>query len=166
MSVIRAYTVANINDDDLSCENTRGTRWKCYANGKDIDEYASTLLWSSVEVNVGIICACMPVLRPVLKKIFEAGKSWGRNFILRMYLSRKKEERPVEGAAGRFRGESFRRLDEDIVSTCTKPAFHYTWVRGGHEPTGWGEFEEDNRVLPVNAIYVQQNFQLTSSTKL
>ncbi|KAK5991209.1 Satratoxin biosynthesis SC1 cluster 4-like protein [Cladobotryum mycophilum] len=28
------------------------------------------LLWSAVEVNVGIICACIPVLRPLIKRMF------------------------------------------------------------------------------------------------
>lgn len=36
--------------------------------------------WSTIEVNVGIICACMPTLRLILLKIFPALSSTTRNY--------------------------------------------------------------------------------------
>ena len=30
------------------------------------DIYATTIIWSTIEVGVGIFCACLPVLRPLL----------------------------------------------------------------------------------------------------
>ena len=30
-----------------------------------IDNYATTIIWSTVEVGVGIFCACLPVMRPI-----------------------------------------------------------------------------------------------------
>ena len=34
-----------------------------------IDNYATTIIWSTVEVGVGIFCACLPVMRPILNAI-------------------------------------------------------------------------------------------------
>lgn len=36
--------------------------------------------WSTIEVNVGIICACMPTLRLILLKIFPSLSSTTRNY--------------------------------------------------------------------------------------
>lgn len=36
--------------------------------------------WSTIEVNVGIICACMPTLRLILVKLFPALTSTTRNY--------------------------------------------------------------------------------------
>ena len=34
------------------------------------DNYATTIIWSTVEVGVGIFCACLPVLRPILNALY------------------------------------------------------------------------------------------------
>lgn len=32
--------------------------------------YATTIIWSTVEVGVGILCACLPILRPIINFVF------------------------------------------------------------------------------------------------
>lgn len=34
---------------------------------KTTDAYATTIIWSAIEVGIGILCACLPVLQPILK---------------------------------------------------------------------------------------------------
>lgn len=47
------------------------TTLKTGAAGKDPTYTGSaTLKWTAVETNVGIICACLPLLRPILNKLF------------------------------------------------------------------------------------------------
>ena len=31
--------------------------------------YSTTIVWSTVEVGIGIFCACLPVMRPVLRRL-------------------------------------------------------------------------------------------------
>lgn len=46
------------------------TTLKTGAEGKDSTYTGSaTLKWTAVETNVGIICACLPLLRPILNKL-------------------------------------------------------------------------------------------------
>lgn len=65
VDVVRIYYLQKASDDQLSISTQVKLRF-----GRDFYYHASTaLLWSAVEVNVGIICACIPTLKPLLKKI-------------------------------------------------------------------------------------------------
>jgi hypothetical protein len=33
-------------------------------------DYVDIVLWSCIEVNAGIVCACLPLTRPVLRRMF------------------------------------------------------------------------------------------------
>lgn len=62
----------NSTDGDSVCVVTivRMTTLKTGAAGKDPTYTGSaTLKWTAVETNVGIICACLPLLRPILNKL-------------------------------------------------------------------------------------------------
>ncbi|CAF9916856.1 MAG: hypothetical protein ALECFALPRED_010886 [Alectoria fallacina] len=48
-SIARAYTVANVSLSDFSYDAT------------------PSIIWSSIEISVGIICACLPTIQPVLQ---------------------------------------------------------------------------------------------------
>ena len=59
------------NDLDLSCMFLR----RClgcplpYANHRKIDMLSPTLYWPMIESSLGIVGACLPLMRPVLQKI-------------------------------------------------------------------------------------------------
>ncbi|CAG8959700.1 hypothetical protein HYFRA_00001606 [Hymenoscyphus fraxineus] len=63
VDVIRIFYLQQSSDQLSTRKNTFGAT-------TDFSWYASTaLLWSAVEVNVGIICACIPTLKPLVKRI-------------------------------------------------------------------------------------------------
>lgn len=65
VDVIRIYYLQKASDDEtlLTLKTQIGA-------GQNFYWYASTaLMWSAVEVNVGIICACIPTLKPLIKRI-------------------------------------------------------------------------------------------------
>lgn len=63
VDVVRIYYLQQAVDNQ-SIEHSR------LGTGVDFAYTASTaLMWSAVEVNVGIICACIPTLKPLIKKI-------------------------------------------------------------------------------------------------
>ncbi|KUJ15944.1 MFS general substrate transporter [Mollisia scopiformis] len=63
VDVIRIYYLQQAVDNQVVAHQQLGT-------GTDFAWNASTaLMWSAVEVNVGIICACIPTLKPLIKRI-------------------------------------------------------------------------------------------------
>lgn len=63
VDVIRIYYLQQAVDSQSISHSRLGT-------GTDFAWTASTaLMWSAVEVNVGIICACIPTLKPLVKRI-------------------------------------------------------------------------------------------------
>ncbi len=66
VDVIRIYYLQQAVDSQNFAESRLGT-------GSDFSWTASkALMWSAVEVNVGIICACIPTLKPLFKRILPA----------------------------------------------------------------------------------------------
>ncbi|CAD6582286.1 MAG: hypothetical protein ASARMPRED_000919 [Alectoria sarmentosa] len=140
-SIIRAYTVATVSFTD-----------RTYA-------YASTLIWSAVEVNVGITCACLPVLQPVVQKLF--GKALGTD---RRSKYANDTGRPLRrgaksitldsaggGGGGGAAGGPFRRLDENLVQVQVNPPRNCTWASAS-TPV--------EREVQMNAIHVQSDVEL------
>lgn len=63
MSIVRLQSLVNFsNSSNPTWDNLRVSQW------------------STIEVNVGIICACMPTLRLILLKIFPSMSSTSRNY--------------------------------------------------------------------------------------
>lgn len=63
VNVIRIYYLQRANHDRSIVNTSLGS-------GSDFSWNASTaLMWSVIEVNVGIICACIPTLRPLITQI-------------------------------------------------------------------------------------------------
>ncbi|KAE8453898.1 hypothetical protein EG329_007674 [Mollisiaceae sp. DMI_Dod_QoI] len=63
VDVVRIYYLQQAVDNQIVAHHQFGT-------GTDFAWNASTaLMWSAVEVNVGIICACIPTLKPLFKRI-------------------------------------------------------------------------------------------------
>ena len=63
VDVVRIYYLQQAADDQVIAHTRLGT-------GTDFAYNASiALMWSAVEVNVGIICACIPTLKPLIKRI-------------------------------------------------------------------------------------------------
>ncbi|KAF8849314.1 MFS general substrate transporter [Acephala macrosclerotiorum] len=66
VDVIRIYYLQQAVDNQVVAHQQLGT-------GTDFAWNAATaLMWSAVEVNVGIICACIPTLKPLVKRILPA----------------------------------------------------------------------------------------------
>lgn len=40
-------------------------------------DYATYLMWSTIQENIGIFCACVPMLRPLLRSIDTVSSAWG-----------------------------------------------------------------------------------------
>jgi len=65
VDVIRIYYLQQASDDQIDLVSKME-----FGTGFDFAYYASpALMWSAVEVNVGIICACIPTLKPLIKRI-------------------------------------------------------------------------------------------------
>ncbi|KAJ5041246.1 uncharacterized protein L3040_005794 [Drepanopeziza brunnea f. sp. 'multigermtubi'] len=63
VDVVRIYYLQQADDNQNIVHLRLGT-------GVDFSwTVSAVLMWSAVEVNVGIICACVPTLRPLIKKI-------------------------------------------------------------------------------------------------
>ena len=41
-----------------------------------IGDYTGPVIWSSIEVSVGVICACLPTLRPVAQHLPNSIRTW------------------------------------------------------------------------------------------
>ena len=136
VSILRAYAVATVSFTD-----------RTYA-------YASTFIWSAVEVNVGITCGCLPVLQPVLQRVF--GKSFGSPHHSKYESGRplrggaKSAQSSVVGGAGGG-GGGFRRLDEDVVQVQMHAPSNSTWVSAS-TPV--------EREVRMNTIHVQKDVDL------
>jgi hypothetical protein len=84
-----------------------------YANDDLTWNQSNAFIWSSVEPCIGIICACLPTLRPLIRRIFpnwleseRQGQSTGLSY--------------KSGTSYRSSGKAFRPQDEDeIVLTNT-----------------------------------------------
>jgi fucose permease len=63
VDVVRIYYLQQASDNQVIAQTRLGT-------GTDFAYNASiALMWSAVEVNIGIICACIPTLKPLIKRI-------------------------------------------------------------------------------------------------
>ena len=123
VSIIRAHAVATVSFTD-----------RTYA-------YASTLIWSAVEVNVGITCACLPVLQPVIHRVFGAV----------LGTERAKYIADGGGGAAAGAGGSFRRLDEDVVQVQGRAPSHSAWVSAS---------TPEEREVRMNTIHVKRDVDL------
>lgn len=133
-SIIRAYAVATVSFTD-----------RTYA-------YASTLIWSAVEVNVGITCACLPVLQPVVQSLFgkvlgsDHGKYAG-DASRRVLRGAKSSQNSGSGTVG----GPFRRLDENLVQVQAHPPSSSAWASAG-TPV--------EREVQMDAIHVKRDVNL------
>ena len=136
VSIVRAYAVATVSFTD-----------RTYA-------YASTFIWSAVEVNVGITCGCLPVLQPVVQRIF--GSTFGTPHHSKYAVG--ESGRPLKGGAKSAQssvigggGGGFRRLDEDVVQVQMHAPSNSTWVSAS-TPV--------EREVQMNTIHVQKDVDL------
>ena len=140
VSIVRAYAVATVSFTD-----------RTYA-------YASTFIWSAVEVNVGITCGCLPVLQPVVQRIF--GKAFGGTPHHSKYAV-SESGRPLRGGAKSAQssvlggagggGGGFRRLDEDVVQVQMHAPSNSTWVSAS---------TPEEREVQMNTIHVKKDVDL------
>ena len=63
VDVIRIYYLQQASSDQIIAQTRLGTELDFAWNA------SIALMWSAVEVNIGIICACIPTLKPLIKRI-------------------------------------------------------------------------------------------------
>ncbi|KAG9238414.1 MFS transporter-like protein [Amylocarpus encephaloides] len=66
VDVVRIFYLQQASTNQLRSEDSLGTTIDFAFNA------STAFLWSAVEVNVGIICACIPTMKPLVKKILPA----------------------------------------------------------------------------------------------
>jgi len=119
-------------------------------------------VWSSVEVNVGIICACLPVLQPVIQKLFGNVLGGSKHSKYTIHTSRQKNGTHISSAASVAGTAHFRRLDDDVINLPPKSAVHDTWVSAGSHSDGNEVFTQ---AVPLNAIHVKRNVDLLNGPR-
>ncbi|CAF9938197.1 hypothetical protein IMSHALPRED_000713 [Imshaugia aleurites] len=139
-SIVRAHAVATVSFTD-----------RTYA-------YASTLIWSAVEVNVGITCACLPVLQPVLHTLFgkvlgsdHSDSSSSRRALRAGAVKSTKDSDGGAVVGGGGAGGPFRRLDEDVLNVRQHPPRSSAWVAKG---------TPEEREVQMNTIRVKRDVDL------
>ena len=89
-------------------------------------------MWSAVEVNVGIICACIPTLKPLVSRIFPGFSSsgsrsrissanFGSRFASGIAATRSFQKAQSNQLEKTFRSSSQRRLTSSIASLTAEP---------------------------------------------
>lgn len=114
-------------------------------------------MWSSVEVNIGILCACLPVLQPVIQKLFGNVLGSSKNFKYAIHTSRGEHGTHIRAPASAASTAPFRRLDEDVISLPPNSAISDTWVSAGSHSEGNGTVVGETQAVPLNAIHVKRN---------
>ena len=131
------------------------------------DGFANSCLWTSVEVNVGTVCACLPVLRPFIQKVLGGLLGFSR---FSKYQISKYGIQTSHKSTGRSSNEIksgastalFRKLNEDVITLPPKAGVHATSITGGIEADEYGTTGGHTKSIPLNAIYVQRNVDLTN----
>lgn len=67
VDVVRIYYLQQASNDFLASSLLHSTSEDDFAYNASL-----AFMWSAVEVNVGIVCACIPTLKPLIKKILPA----------------------------------------------------------------------------------------------
>ena len=148
-SIARAYTISHISPSDFSCEYQHclflwwGSLFhSIHKIDTWSDESTPSTVWSSVEISLGIICACLPTIQPILH-----------------LLSRKVRDATSSGSRqteGRNRDREYGRLDEELATLTpahanSKRASERDGVRCGTQET------EVRREVPITAPDINEN---------
>ncbi|KAL9126839.1 MAG: hypothetical protein Q9175_007847 [Cornicularia normoerica] len=136
-SIARAYTVANVGLSDFPYDAS------------------PSIIWSSVEISVGIICACLPTVQPVLQIIRrmvrnvtpqprtrrESSSLWCSASVARE--NHQKNNRDQDGIDGTS--------DEELATL--RPAYNNSkWVSERIGTRYGTEGNDDNKGMPVTTI--------------
>jgi hypothetical protein len=138
--------------------------------------YKDVYMWSLVEINVGLTCACLPSLRPIvkvigLKRLFSSGRSRPSDL---------RTPDPSQGLSGNTSGHMnsrrkpkgmFSQLeDDDEFEMIPENKMKGTWTGGStsrvsHDSTRTsnGSTESRKQAAALGAIVVQRDFEVSSS---
>lgn len=117
-------------------------------------------MWSSVEVNVGVICACLPVLQPVIQRLFGNLSGGSKLSKFAIHTSRRKIDTHRSVAASTANTAPFRRLDEDVIGLPSRFVANDTWVSSGSISDAEGKGGHPTSATPLNAIRIERNVDL------
>ncbi|KAL8810902.1 MAG: hypothetical protein Q9223_007652, partial [Gallowayella weberi] len=136
ISIVRVHTNASLEIEDPT--------WN----------YVFVMIWSTVEGNVGVVCACCPVLAPLVRRCF------GRN---RRTTPKVSKEQSLSAGFWRPRppagNQNFSRLDEEDTATLVYPG------NSVHIKKSSRSGSDVNPALELNNIYVTSNVEIESSKK-
>ncbi|KAI4234674.1 MAG: hypothetical protein L6R40_006680 [Gallowayella cf. fulva] len=138
ISIVRVHTNASLEVEDPT--------WN----------YVFVMIWSTVEGNVGVICACCPVLAPLVRRCF------GRSARTTPRASKEHSSsaafwRPRPSA----RNEIFSRLDEeDTANLVNPPGSNSVHIKKSSRSEGGA-----NPALELSTIYVTGTVEVESTKK-
>ncbi len=165
ISIVRTYQVAIVNNTDKTCVYFLARVVLLRSDAIIIDAYASTLIWSAVEANVGITCSCLPILQPVVQKLVGRFTS---NYHSRYGKEKPRALRAADTSHDTFESSNrpFRKLDEDVVKVPPNALpTNDIWGSGGQDKgsRGYQEDNDETSDIPMNAIRVMHNVDLEHS---
>ena len=111
-------------------------------------------VWSCVEVNIAIVSACLPTMRPLVQKVFPA------SFISPVFSSQNNQDftaDPFKKSSRAERGEEFQRLPDNTPEAITSEFKAHTRCEPAPK-TNFNELELAELAKPQNRIAVQKTF--------
>lgn len=129
VDVVRVYYLQQAMTDVLSSGKSVNTT-DGLGDEADFAFYASySLMWSAVEVNIGIICACIPTLKPLVKRVMPKLIDHSRESSPSSYMA---PDSKIEGISPDLQSPQATQLESaptpesveaGIVSPAERPAF-------------------------------------------
>ncbi|KAL8894385.1 MAG: hypothetical protein Q9207_008509, partial [Kuettlingeria erythrocarpa] len=119
-------------------------------------EYVPVMIWSTVEGNVGVVCACCPVLAPLVRRCF------GRSASTTPRSSKNPPSLPnFWRARPANRDQSFSRLHENDTAELMYPGTgNSVRVQKSSNPAS-----QDESAMELGSIYVTSNVDVQSTRK-
>ncbi|KAI4186601.1 MAG: hypothetical protein LQ346_005646 [Caloplaca aetnensis] len=119
-------------------------------------EYVPVMIWSTVEGNVGVVCACCPVLAPLVRRCFGRSAST---------TPRSSKNPPSSSNFWRARpanrDQSFSRLHENDTAELMYPGTgNSVRVQKSSNPAS-----QDESAMELGSIYVTSNVDVQSTRK-
>lgn len=139
ISIVRVHANASIKNTDPT--------W----------DYVPVMIWSTVEGNLGVVCACCPVLAPLVRQCFGRSAST---------TPRSSKDPPSANGFWRarpdHRDQSFSRLQEDYTADRTYPG-EANSVRIQKSPELGNQGDS---AMELGSIYVTSNVDIESTRKV
>lgn len=144
-AMIRVWAIRNIDQTDVT--------WS----------YVRPLTWSGVEISIGITCACLPILQPLLQATF--GSCFGRGLDTSRNTTYGNSGKQTSGGSGR--PQMVRRTTSDFTRFP-----HRQSEKGRGTLTTWTEIEGgetgtwSDDGIPLNSIHVTKEVDMDTTNRV